>query len=391
MPTTLEEFLAQLCVDSTSLYANEESTKLGAVQPVLSLLGWNVHDGREVRPEFPVEADRVDDCLITGSRKTFVEAKAAGKNLGGHQEQLLDYAFRYGVELADLTNGLEWWLYLPLKRGAWQERRFAVINVQGDAGAARRLQCFLGREAVASGAALQAAQRAIIEGSLPRAWGGLCDELHESLIAGLAQRLKDLTGYDPEMSRLAEFLEQKSGSLLTRPRVTQGGDESDKPEVEKRKADQVLEILRDGQWHTAPELREKLRTSSINHVLKALYNEGKVKFFQDKTGNRVRLGISPNGTVPESQRDLLDSESSKYAGSPYTAQSKLRRIFEDLQTGLPKGEIENRARTAGLDPAVARSRLIKDGKNLRGWRWELCQADRKEYIKVIERPKAAPD
>ena len=39
--------------------------------------------------------------------------KRVGSDLDEHQEQLLRYAFDEGVQLAALTTGLVWWLYLP--------------------------------------------------------------------------------------------------------------------------------------------------------------------------------------------------------------------------------------------------------------------------------------
>ena len=46
--------------------------------------------------------------------------KRTGTALTEHQEQLLGYAFREGVPLAALTDGLIWWLYLPTAAGSWE-------------------------------------------------------------------------------------------------------------------------------------------------------------------------------------------------------------------------------------------------------------------------------
>jgi hypothetical protein len=209
MPATFKEFLSEICADSSALFANEESTKFGVVQPILSFLGWN--NSREVRPEFPVRSDRVDYCLMSGPRKVFIEAKVAGTNLNGHQQQLLGYAFGSGVELAALTTGLEWWLYLPLKRGTWQERRFAVIDVQKDDDAADRLTTFLSRRAILDGSAFQAAEKAIIDKNLPRVWNELFMEQRDSLVESLGTKLRDQTGYEPLRPHLEYFLDRQVG------------------------------------------------------------------------------------------------------------------------------------------------------------------------------------
>jgi len=278
---SLEEFLAQLRQDATPLNANEEATKLKGVQPILALLGWNTQVGGEVVPEFPVGSDRVDYCLTVGPKKVFVEAKVAGKSLEGDQEKLLDYAFREGVELAALTTGLLWWLYLPLKRGHWNQRRFVQIDIQKDADAARRLETFLSRNAVADGSAFQAAHDAIIQRNLQLAWRELYQERRESLIEALGKKLRDLTGYEADRALLESFLDQQPRSSPIAPQPPQVG-------LASSKADKVMEVLQDGEWHTASELRKRLRKSSINPTLKKLQGAGQVELIQDKIGNRVR-------------------------------------------------------------------------------------------------------
>jgi hypothetical protein len=156
------------------------------------------------------------------------------------------------------------------------------------------------------------------------------------------------------------------------------------------KVDKVLEILQDGQWHTAPELRQQLRVSSINPVLKELQHQSKVELTHENSRYRARL-LGPNRTVqPLAELDV--SASSKDLESPYTPQSKLSGIFEDLRKGLPEGEIENRAHAAGMDPANARLRLIRDGtQGLRGWKWVLHEENGREYVKITQSPTSGHD
>jgi len=51
---------------------------------------------------------------LRNENKIFLEVKRAGEDLNNekHEDQLLEYSFRQGVELAVLTNGMTWWLYL---------------------------------------------------------------------------------------------------------------------------------------------------------------------------------------------------------------------------------------------------------------------------------------
>jgi hypothetical protein len=123
--------LESLANDRDLLGIGEEATKQALVLPVLEWLGWNVRNIREVAPEFAMEDGRVDYCLqIDRKPRVFVEAKAVDRDLQEHQKQLLGYSFSRGVELAVLTNGFSWWLYLPLETGSWEERKFFVIDIR---------------------------------------------------------------------------------------------------------------------------------------------------------------------------------------------------------------------------------------------------------------------
>ncbi len=83
---------------------DEAATKQTIILPILQILGWEIFDREEVCPEFYVENRRVDYCLrLNYQNEFFIEAKRTGEDLENHQEQLLEYAFRQGVELASLT------------------------------------------------------------------------------------------------------------------------------------------------------------------------------------------------------------------------------------------------------------------------------------------------
>ena len=97
------------------------------IRPILDLLSWG---RREIIPEYGVETQSVDYALqINGENEVFIEAKRPRENLKNHQKQILDYSFKEGVELAILTNGITWWFYLPLQKGAWNDRKFYTINI----------------------------------------------------------------------------------------------------------------------------------------------------------------------------------------------------------------------------------------------------------------------
>ena len=88
---------------------------------ILAALEWDQFSYAEVTPEFVVSRGKVDYSLqISGQSKVFIEVKRGGEDMSPHQDQLLRYSFERGVSLAALTNGLEWWFYLPLREGSWE-------------------------------------------------------------------------------------------------------------------------------------------------------------------------------------------------------------------------------------------------------------------------------
>jgi predicted type IV restriction endonuclease len=217
MEDSLADLLRRVRDEGALLLSGEEAAKQGAVLPILSRLGWDRDNIREVVPEYAVANGRVDYCLrIHEKAKVFVEAKRASEELAQHQEQLLDYAFRQGVQVAVLTNGLVWWLYLPLLEGSWEQRRFFTIDIQQQEPeeASQNFRGFLGRDEIANGDAISRAQRTHesreksrrIREAIPRAWQQLCEEPDEQLLELFSDRVESACGYRPPLDDLAEYL-----------------------------------------------------------------------------------------------------------------------------------------------------------------------------------------
>ena len=73
-------------------------------------MGWDIFNVDEVIPEYPVGDTKIDYALKTGryNDKAFIEVKRIREDLERHQEQLLGYCFKEGVNFAILTNGIIW-------------------------------------------------------------------------------------------------------------------------------------------------------------------------------------------------------------------------------------------------------------------------------------------
>jgi hypothetical protein len=220
MIDTLEDLLSQLRSEQALFMSGEEATKQGVVLPILSRLGWNRDNIREVVPEYMVGNGRVDYCLKIGEQESvFVEVKRTNEDLEKHQIQLLEYAFRNGVKIAALTNGFLWWLYLPLFQGSWEQRKFFAIDIQQQevSAVAQHFREFLNREAVANGTAVKKAEEIHagrekvrrIQDTIPKAWHQLCEDPDEILLELFADKVESLCGYRPDQDMLANYLRDK--------------------------------------------------------------------------------------------------------------------------------------------------------------------------------------
>lgn len=234
------ELLNRLQEESGIPHESEEATKQAVILPILSRLGWDRDNIREVVPEYRVENGRVDYCLrVDGKSLIFVEAKRSDQPLERHQEQLLEYSFREGVELAVLTNGIAWWLYLPLRTGSWEQRKFFTIDLaqQNPVAVADHFKAYLAKNPVSNGTATKNATRAL-EGrdrerltteTLPVAWQQLLDEPDELLAELVAERVESLCGHQPTSDQVAKFLAQPSTEKPIAPAKTETQPGPDQP------------------------------------------------------------------------------------------------------------------------------------------------------------------
>ena len=232
---SLEKCLSRLREDPAILASSEEATRLGAVLPILAWLGWDRDNLREVMPEFSVSNGRVDYCLRVATKNSvLVEVKKAGEDLGKHEDQLLRYAFDGGAEIAVLTDGLCWWLYLPLLSSTtWKERKFLAIDIQQQKiqAAAQHLRKFLAREALADGSAVAQAKQLhasrekerLIRQTMPRAWMELRQEPDEILVELLVDKVESKCGHRPPLELVQQFImrdaQNAKGSMPVAPRT----------------------------------------------------------------------------------------------------------------------------------------------------------------------------
>ena len=225
---TLSEFEALIARLATIDFSqsSEQATREMAVNPVIAALGWDTFNPDEVAREYSVRGGRVDYCLRgpTGNL-VLIEVKRTGTDLSSHQEQLLRYAFEEGAPLAALTDGLVWWLYLPMAGGGWEQRRFFRIDFREQPPASTTLAItrFLSRDALVSGDALTEAHKEfesqkrdrLVRAALRDAWVQILKD-HEGLLPVLlSDAVVEISGHAPSREMVIDFLDAIAGSDRT--------------------------------------------------------------------------------------------------------------------------------------------------------------------------------
>jgi hypothetical protein len=230
MDGDLNTFLDSLKANSRLSSYTEDQVKMAVVLPILKRLGWNTENIDEVFPEFSVGGGRVDYALqLSGKSRVFIEAKRPSEDLDSpsHQEQLLTYSFKHGIEIAVLTNGITWSFFLPRAGGEWKSRKFYTIDVmeQESTDAAMKFIDLLSRSAVASGGAMTNAEslhkgklkKQAIQDTLPEAWNRIIEEPDSLLVELVAERTERICSFKPELSDVTRFLKGYANQFLLLP------------------------------------------------------------------------------------------------------------------------------------------------------------------------------
>lgn len=196
---------------------DEAATKISLIFPVLQKLGWDIFKRDEVFPEYPIESKRIDLSLrIDGENKFFIEIKRCNIDLENHQEQLLNYSFREGVNLAALTNGITWQFFLPLHSGSWQQRLFFTIDIENQSieEITSAFEMILSKDSLLNNIAQEYAEDLLleknreeqVENNLPRAWKKLLDEPTSELIDLISDKTEKMCGYRPNHEQVINFI-----------------------------------------------------------------------------------------------------------------------------------------------------------------------------------------
>ena len=198
---------------------DEESVKLYIVQRLFAAAGWHFYDKDQVSPEYGVEDRRVDYALLIDNEpQVFVEVKKLNVNLHRHQHQLMDYCENGAANLAVLTNGRHWWMYLPSWEGSWEEKRFCTLDLEIDSpeDVKKAFEDFLRRDRVGDGKAVKFAKRkcrkqrdaSTSKEAITKAWNRIIQTPHEDLIRLITSEAADISKSAPEEQFIRDFLDE---------------------------------------------------------------------------------------------------------------------------------------------------------------------------------------
>lgn len=216
MEKQIIDLIKSLKSDQQITSFDEASTKQAIVIRILSLLGWDIFNVDEVKPDFHVGSQPVDYALrVNKANKVFINVKKVGHELNSHQKTLLGCAVKEGVELSILTNGITWWFYLSLSQDPPEQRRFYSLDLleQNPGDIAPKFIDFLEKGKLSAGKSLKTAkllkknrQRKAIEKTISIAWRKLLSEPHELLVKLLSETIVKTCGYEAEKEMIAEYL-----------------------------------------------------------------------------------------------------------------------------------------------------------------------------------------
>lgn len=214
----------------------ERKAKRAIIERIFSYLGWDIHNPDEVYEEFPIphETERVDYSLqYEGINKVFIEVKKVGTDLEYHRKQLIGYCSLFGVRLAVLTNGIIWWLYLPISEGNFNQKKFCTIDLSDQKiksnDIVKMFEKFLSKENVVNGKAVKSAENLLnskqkefsIDQTLPKAWNKIKTDQNAVLIKLISNATEKMCGCKPSPEVVKKFImslpPQVSPPIISKP------------------------------------------------------------------------------------------------------------------------------------------------------------------------------
>ncbi|MGB8425731.1 MAG: hypothetical protein WCD88_08105, partial [Desulfobacterales bacterium] len=319
---------------------DKASTKQAIVIRLLSLLGWDIFDVDEVKPDHALKSVLVDYALrIKDATVVYIGVEKVGENLSYHQKELLGGTGKEDVPLCVLTNGVAWWFYLSAGDGSFEQKRFCMLDMlkQPPEEIAAGLIELLEKDQVAKGKALKVAeamqlkrQRKVIEKAMADAWEKMMNSPPEALIKLFGEAVEKLCGYKPDKEMTVSFL---SDHLTAK----EAGEGTGSPqEVDKPKKPTIPPRYFEGRLISAfsfndvsckvdswdgflLKLCEQLISKHDQDVEKLLWHSVDNRYYFRENPDELRLPVNLDGTNIFVETHLSSEDTVKLAYSLLTA------------------------------------------------------------------------
>ena len=302
---------------------DEENAKFQIIAPILSNLGWDPAR-QEILYEHPVGGKAkgwVDIALIGPNRLVaLIEAKAPKVNLAGHVEQVLGYAFYEGVDICVLTNGLEWWLYLPREGGPPDERRFTTLLIKKDdiKQLVDTLETFLGKDNLIGGQAKKSAKQVLetkhqattLNFELPKVWQSMLDEPDSELVELVRQRTYEKVNLRPKAEQVVAVIRcvltpSTTPQKKLKPHVSSTSSQPTQP-IGFRLWDRHYDIKdwKNALVQTVEELHQRHEQEFINLLLELRTKDKNKNLYASHNPSELRKGMKIPSTDIYLETDL---------------------------------------------------------------------------------------
>lgn len=295
---------------------NEKAVEAKILTPILGNLGWDIF-GPDLSYRHTVgdKKDRgeVDIALKVKKRTVaLIEAKASRERLEDHVGQVLRYAFHEGVQICVLTNGQEWWLYLPREEGPPPERRFSSFNIKTDSieKIAGNLEAYLSKENLGTREAEKRAKEVLkalrdkeyLQTEIPRIWKTKLDEPDEELVSLVTKWVDNEIGLRPAKEQVVALLKGLPVPAVVASREAQRVSQPSHP-PEKKKEES-------GSSTETKKIREKAigfdllgKYYKVEHNYQVLVGIAEVLF--ERHGNDFERALDLSGIVINPKTSML--------------------------------------------------------------------------------------
>ena len=111
---------------------NETRTRMALIDPLLTVLGWDVSNPALVTPEYRVDVGWADYALrgVGNTPATVIEAKRLGSIVENHLDQAVGYCIQQGVAYAGVTDGSHWRLYRTFEPVPMADNIVLDVNIE---------------------------------------------------------------------------------------------------------------------------------------------------------------------------------------------------------------------------------------------------------------------